>query len=184
MLLTRLIALLVLSGVLGVLGKDAPTPATYTFGLEHVSIHGRVTGIVDGDTINVLILSKQQIRVRIAFIDAPEKGQPFGQRAKQVMSERLFGKDVKLRPHTIDRYGRLVARVLVDNQDAGFELVKQGLCWVYEQYMSEASPDIQASYQQAQAVAREQKFGLWSDPFPVPPWDWRKSEKERSRMGV
>jgi endonuclease YncB( thermonuclease family) len=48
--------------------------------------------------------------------------------------------------------------------------------------MPEASPDIQASYQQAQAVAREQKFGLWSDPFPVPPWDWRKSEKERSRM--
>jgi endonuclease YncB( thermonuclease family) len=59
----------------------------------------------------------------------------------------LFGKE--LRPHTIDRYGWLVARVLVDNQDAGFELLKQGLCWVYEQYMPEASPDIQASYQQA-----------------------------------
>ena len=181
-MLTRLIALLVLSGVLGVLGRDEPQPATYTFGLEHVSIHGRITGIVDGDTINVRILGKKQIRVRIAFIDAPEKGQAFGQRAKQAMSELLFGKDVKLRPHTIDRYGRLVARVLVDNQDAGFELLKQGLCWVYERYLPEASPDIQASYQQAQAVAREQKFGLWSDPFPVPPWDWRKGEKERSRM--
>ena len=55
---------------------------------------------------------------------------------------------------------------------------------VYEQNMPEASPDIQASYQQAQAVAREQKFGLWSDPFPVPPWDWRKGEKERSGMGA
>jgi micrococcal nuclease len=131
-MLTRLIALIVLSGALGVVGQDEPQPATYTFGLEHVSIHGRITGIVDGDTINVRILGKQQIRVRIAFIDAPEKGQAFGQRAKQAMSELLFGKDVKLRPHTIDRYGRLVARVLVDNQDAGFELLKQGLCWVYE----------------------------------------------------
>jgi endonuclease YncB( thermonuclease family) len=181
-MLTRLVvALLVLCGVLGVPGQDALTPATYTFGLEHVATHGRITGIVDGDTINVLILSNQQIRVRIAFIDAPEKGQPFGQRAKQVMSELVFGKDVKLRPHTIDRYGRLVSRVLVDNQDAGFELLKQGLCWVYERYLPEASPDIRTTYQQAQTLAQEQKSGLWSDPFPVPPWEWRKSEKKRSR---
>ena len=75
-MLTRLIALLVLCGVLGVLGQDAPTPVSYTFGLEHVAIHGRITGIVDGDTINVLVLSKQQIRVRIAFIDVPEKNLP------------------------------------------------------------------------------------------------------------
>jgi endonuclease YncB( thermonuclease family) len=181
-MLIRLIALLVFSGVLGVLGQDALKPATYTFGLERVSIHGRITGIVDGDTINVRILGKRQIRVRIAFIDAPEEGQAFGWRAKQAMSEMVFGKDVKLRPHTIDRYRRLVARVLVDNQDAGFELLKQVLCWVYKRYLQEASLDIQASYQQAQAVAREQKFGLWSDPFPVPPWDWRKGEKERSMM--
>jgi endonuclease YncB( thermonuclease family) len=123
-----------------------------------------------------------QQRVRLAFVDAPERGQAFGQRAKQAMSELVFGKDVKLRPHTIDRYGRLVARVIVDNQDAGLELLKQGLCWVYERYLPEASPGIRASYQQAQAAAREQKFGLWSDLLPVPPWDWRKSEKERSRM--
>jgi endonuclease YncB( thermonuclease family) len=183
-MLTRLIALLVLCGILGVPGQGAPTPVSYTFGLEHVSIHGRITGVIDGDTVNVLTQANQQIRVRIPFIDAPEKGQPFGQRAKAATSELLFGKDVKLRPHTIGRYGRLVARVLVDNQDAGFELLKQGLCWVDEQYMPEASPDIQASYQQAQAIAREQKFGLWSDPFPVPPWDWRKSGKERARMGA
>ena len=58
---TRFIALLVLYGVLG---QDAPEPVTYTSGLEHVAIHGRITGIVDGDTIDVLILGKQQPRVR------------------------------------------------------------------------------------------------------------------------
>ena len=83
-MLTKLIPLLVLCGALNVLGQHAPTPATYTFGLEHVAIHGRITGVVDGDTINVLIQAgpqitvRQQIRVRMAFIDAPEKGQPFG----------------------------------------------------------------------------------------------------------
>jgi len=91
------------------------TPVTYTFGLEYVCIHGRITRVVDGDRINVLILGKQQIRVRFAFVlTRRKKGQPFGQRAKAALSELMFGKDVKLRPHTIDRYGRLVARVLVD----------------------------------------------------------------------
>ena len=182
-MLTRLIALLVLSGALGVLGQDAPEPATYTFGLEHVSIHGRITGVVDGDTINVLILAKQQIRVRLAFVDAPEKGQAFGQRAKQAMSELVFGKDVKLRPHTIDRYGRTVARVLVDNQDAGPELLKQGLCWVYEKYVGEAAAEIQSSYRDAQDAAQAEKAGLWQDSKPVPPWEWRK-EKHVSRVYV
>ena len=67
---------------LGVLGQDAPEPVIYTLGLEHVAIHGRITGIVDGDTINVLILRQAKIRVRLAFVDAPEKGQAFSQRAK------------------------------------------------------------------------------------------------------
>src|SRR6516162_3188948 len=96
---------------------------------EQPPLHGRCVGVADGDTIRVLSGDNQQIRVRFAFIDAPEKGQPFGQRAKQAMSELVFGKDVKLRPHAVDRYGRLVARVIVDAQDAGLELLKQGLCW-------------------------------------------------------
>ena len=66
-------------------------------------IHGRTIGVTDGDTIEVLTTANQQIRVRLAFVDAPEKGQAFGQRAKQAMSELVFGKDVELRPHTVDR---------------------------------------------------------------------------------
>ena len=68
------------------------------------------------------------------------------------MSELVFGKDVKLRPQTIDRDGRLVARVFVDNQDAGLELLKQGLCWVYEKYMPQATIEVEASYRAAQAT--------------------------------
>jgi endonuclease YncB( thermonuclease family) len=182
-MLTRFIVLLVLFGALGVFGQDAPTPVTYTFGLEHVCIHGRITGVVDGDTINVLILGKQQIRVRLAFVDAPERGQAFGQRAKAAISELVFGKGVKLRPHTIDRQGRLVARVLVDNQDAGLELLKQGLCWVYEKYVGEASAEIRTSYHNAQDAAQSERVGLWQDTDPIPPWEWRKV-KHVSRVYV
>ena len=156
-MLTRFVALLVLCGALGVLGQDAPQPAAYSFGLEHVALHGRITGIVDGDTINVLIKAKQHIRVRIAFVDAPEKGQPFGQRAKQAMS------------------------------DVGLELLKQGLCWVYEKYVGEASPEIQSGYRDAQHTAQSEKAGLWQDFDPVPPGNGAKRNvrcRNCNRAGV
>jgi endonuclease YncB( thermonuclease family) len=177
-MLTRFITLLVLFAVLAVLAKDKLEARSYILKSEQVSIRGRITGVIDGDTINVLILSKHQIRVRVAFIDAPEKGQAFGQRAKQAMSDLVFGKDVELRPHTIDRYGLLVARVLVDNRDAGLELLKQGLCWVFEHYGDEAP----AEYRNAQASAQSEKLGLWQDPAPVPPWQWREEERAKPQL--
>ena len=158
-------------------GREPLPVATYALVLDHVSIPGRITGIMEGDAIKVRILGKPQIKVRIAFIDAPEKGQAFDQRAKHAMSELVFGKDVILQPHTIDRSGRLVARVLVDGQDAGLELLKQGLCWVFEKNVSEASTLVQARYRKAQDAAQAQKAGLWQDPDPVPPWEWRGEKR-------
>jgi len=179
-MLTRFIALLILSGALGVLGQDRLEATSYTRGLEQEPVRGRTIGVTDGDTIKVLTAAQQQIRVRIAFIDAPEKGQPFGQAAKAAMSELVFDKDVELLPHSIDRYGRLVARVIVEGQDAGLELLKAGLCWVYDKYIGQARIDIEAGYRAAQAAAQSDKLGLWQDPASVAPWEWRKGEKERS----
>src|SRR5215469_6348619 len=180
----RLIALLLLSGALAVFGQDQLKPATYYLGLEQAPVPGRCVGVVDGDTIRVLNAERQQIRVRIAFIDAPEKGQPFAQAAKAAMSELVFDKDVELLPHSVDRYGRLVARVIVDGQDAGLELLKAGLGWAYDKYIGRARIDIEAGYRAAQAVAQSRKLGLWQEPDPVAPWEWRKGEKEHSRMAL
>ena len=178
----RLIVLLIVSSVLAVFGQDQLKPATYYLGLEQAPIRGRAIGIIDGDTIKVLSADKEQILVRIAFIDAPEKGQPFGERAKEALSKLVFDKEVELSPHTIDRYGRLVARVFVSNQDVGLELLKAGLCWVYEKYITRATLAIEASYRAAQALAESDRLGLWQDPAPVPPWEWRKGEKEPSNI--
>ncbi len=90
------------------------------------------------------------------------------------MSELVFGKDVELLPHSIDLYGRLVARVLVDGQDAGLELLKAGLCWVYDKYIAQTPLDIHLSYRAAQAAAQFHKTGLWQEANPVPPWEWRR----------
>ena len=88
-----------------------------------------------------------------------------------------FDKDVELRPHTIDPCGRLVARVIVDGQDAGLELLKEGLCWVCEKYAAEAPPENQTSYWAARAAPQSDKIGLWQDPGPVSPWEWRKEKR-------
>ena len=72
--------------------------ATAVLGQELV-IHGRVVGVTDGDTIKVLVADQKLLRVRLAFCDAPEKKQAFGTRAKQAMSELVFGKEIDLRPH-------------------------------------------------------------------------------------
>jgi endonuclease YncB( thermonuclease family) len=139
-------------------------------------IHGRC---VDGDTVKVLTAEKQLLRVRVAWIDAPESSQAFGQRAKQAMSALVFGKDVELRFHTVDRYGRLVCMVFVDGRDVGLELIKEGFAWAYSKDLFEASVETQQRYSAAEAVARVGRIGLWADANPQPPWEYRQLEKEQ-----
>jgi endonuclease YncB( thermonuclease family) len=95
------------------------------------------------------------------------------------MSALVFGKDVELRPHAIDRYGRTVAMLFVDGRDAGLELIRAGLAWAYEHYLPEASPELQQTYTAAENAARAAHNGLWQDNQPVPPWEFRRAERER-----
>jgi endonuclease YncB( thermonuclease family) len=143
-----------------------------------------VVGLTDGDTTKVLTANKQLLRVRVAWIDAPESSQAFGQRARQAMSALVFGKDVELRFHTVDRYGRIVAMVFVDGENAGLELIRQGLAWKFDRYLPEASPDIQQSCTATEATARTTRIGLWVDPDPQPPWEYRKIEKEQRAQHI
>jgi endonuclease YncB( thermonuclease family) len=148
--------------------------------LAQDTLHGRVVGVTDGDTLKVLTAEKQLLRVRVSWIDAPEMGQAFGQRAKQAMSALVFGKDVELQFHTVDRYGRLVCMVFVDGKDACLALVKQGLAWKFDRYLPEASLEVQQSYTAAEAAARAARTGLWaSGDEPQPPWEFRKTEREQ-----
>ncbi len=75
---------------------------------------GRVVGVTDGDTITILDAQRQQHKIRLAGIDAPEKGQPYGQRSKQHLADLAFGKDAKAECYKRDRYGREVCTVYVN----------------------------------------------------------------------
>ena len=133
---------------------------------------GSVVSVLDGDTIEVLH-NKHPERIRLSGIDCPEKGQAFGKRAKQAASELVFGKKVTLQTHGHDKYKRTLADVLLPNgTNVNHELVKEGWCWWYRKY---APGD--TVLEGLENEAREARKGLWVDPAPIPPWEWRKGSR-------
>jgi endonuclease YncB( thermonuclease family) len=130
---------------------------------------GRVVRVIDGDTISVLT-DRTEVRIRLAECDAPESSQPFGYRAKQFTSSLVFGRDVTVIPQGTDRYHRTIAHIITDQSlDVSTELIRAGLAWWYRQYSRNADLGI------LERQAREAHRGLWSEPSPTPPWEWRRA---------
>ena len=146
------------------------------------ALEGKVVGVLDGDTIEVLDSGKHPVRIRLAGIDAPEKAQPFGQRSKQNLSDLVYGKQVEVDGRKIDKYGRTVGRVLVNGVDANFAQVKDGFAWHYKQYASEQTASDRALYTAAEDGAQSSRLGLWRDPNPMAPWDWRHGGKDQPTL--
>jgi len=95
------------------------------------------------------------------------------------LSDLVFGREVDLHTHGLDRYGRTLAVIVTDRVDANLEQVRSGMAWVFERYISEAGAAIQATYRQAEGEARAQKRGLWRDTQePVAPWLYRRADRK------
>ena len=142
--------------------------------LVYAAFRGQVVGISDGDTIGVM-LEGRAVKVRPAGIDCPEESQPFGKRAKQFAYDLAFGRVVSVRERTTDRYGRVVADVVLpDGRNLNHELVRAGMAWWYKRYAHQ-----DRTLKALEAEARANKRGLWADKSPIPPWDWRRGERER-----
>jgi micrococcal nuclease len=133
-------------------------------------IYGTVVGITDGDTLTILTAINKTAKIRLAEIDTPERSQPYGKRAKQVLSHLTFKKPVVIRLVDIDRYERIVGRIYVDNLDVSAELVCRGAAWVYRKYAKDQN------LYRLEDEARSEKCGLWGLPEAqrVPPWEWRR----------
>lgn len=131
----------------------------------------RVVAITDGDTIKVLNPQKEEIKVRLLGIDAPEKGTPYGAKAKETLSSLVFNKTVSLAGTKKDRYGRTLATVyLPDGTSVNLKMVELGMAWAYTQYSKD--PAILA----AQKTAQSKRMGLWNENAPTPPWETRKKK--------
>ena len=140
---------------------------------------GRVTGISDGDTLTLVDVSEVQFKIRLSGIDSPEKGQAFGHFCKHNLSDLAYGRAVQIDWQKLDRYGRIIGKVLVDEQDINLEQVRRGCGWHYKKYQNEQSSNDRLSYSAAEESARKDKVGLWADIEPVPPWIWRTTAKHK-----
>ena len=129
---------------------------------------GRVVGITDGDTLTLLV-GREQVRVRLAQIDAPEFDQPYGKKAKAALSALAFRKQARVEVVDIDRYGRTVGEIFIDRVDINREMVREGHAWAYTKYSHTA--EIIALEDSARAANK----GLWALPENQrePPWLWR-----------
>ena len=128
-----------------------------------------VVGVTDGDTLTAKcdLEAPQTITIRLAEIDAPERGQPFGRLSKRHLSAMCFRKEAEVRPTSRDRYGRTVARVVCAGTDANAAMVEAGMAWAFTKYL------IDGQMPQLELRARTKRRGLWADDSPVPPWEWR-----------
>jgi endonuclease YncB( thermonuclease family) len=172
----RIIALIIV--LAGAWACIKPTPTEPGKLIEGMEIEGKVVGVADGDTVTILDADRKQYKLRLAYIDAPEKAMPFGQASKQALSNLVYNKTVSAKIDDVDRYGRGVARIIYKSQDINLQQVSTGFAWHYTQYAKTQSRSDFARYREAQEQAQQNQSGLWVDKQPTPPWDWRKAQRK------
>jgi endonuclease YncB( thermonuclease family) len=129
----------------------------------------RAVHIRDGDSLIVSDGDRQR-DLRIAEVDTPERGQPWGKRATQALARLVEGKPLRVAFVETDRYGREVSKLWAGDVCVACELVRGGHAWAYRKYLR--NPE----FLELERKAREARLGLWGQPSHtfVPPWEWRR----------
>jgi micrococcal nuclease len=129
----------------------------------------QVETVHDGDTVTCSDAESVPHKIRLVGIDSPEYGQPFGPEARSALSRKLAGGRVRVDGTAHDQHGRLLATLWIDDRNLNRELVAEGYAWVFGGFSPD--PDLLA----AESEARGARRGLWTDPHPLSPSDWRRA---------
>ena len=136
-------------------------------------IVGQAIEVYDGDTMTVLDKENQKFHVRFYGIDAPEAAQEFGIKSRDALREKILGKTVSVKVAAVDRYQRVVGRVMLGGRYINLEMVQEGMAWYYSDYAAR-----QYDFLNAELKAKRSKLGLWASENPEAPWKWRKDRKK------
>ena len=144
----------------------------------------KVQRVVDGDTIHVEDVAGKKFKVRLTGIDAPEQNQPYGLASIYHLRGLLLNKFVLLeskpkggKPYSVDRYKRVLAKIVLDGKDINLFQVLSGYAWHFKRYQKQQTPKDRELYSQAEIDAKKNELGLWGEKNPIAPWKWRKIKK-------
>lgn len=143
------------------------------------TLRGIVINVVDGDTVILLEKGpegKRTHRVQLKGIDAPEYGQAGGEEAKAYLEKLVWGETVTVQYAGDDQYGRILGLVLCGASRVNDEMVKEGWAWRYKYSTSKKL----AAYE---SEAKAGKKGLWAEPDPISPWEWRDRKRGKEKGG-
>jgi micrococcal nuclease len=149
-------------------------------------IEGIVKAVYDGDTVLMATRGQSRLKVRLYGIDAPETakpnapGQPFGAVARRTLMYKIMGRQVSAEIMDTDQYQRAVAVIRYSGRDINREMVTEGMAWAYRQYLQ---GPYASEYIGSEENARARHKGLWRDANPLPPWEFRRAEKNSRRKG-
>lgn len=149
-----------------------PSPATTPTAIS--LLHGRVTKVDSGDAFTALITDGSTQRVRLLAVDAPDPDQIWGDKSYFALAALLNGKDVVIRFRGRDAYGRILGRVIADGTDVGLTQLANGDAWYVKSEAPQLTPQARKRYPAAEAAAKKNRIGLWADPKPISPWEFRK----------
>lgn len=134
-------------------------------------ITGKVTAVIDGDTVQVLDDGNVAYEVHLRCADAPELGQEAGVASAAYLSGLIDGKEVTVETVADDKDGQLFGTVTLRGADINFRMIRAGFAWHANE--DRCGPAWDAAQRRAQQSGR----GLWSNPAPVPPWDYRQLQE-------
>lgn len=139
------------------------------------SLTGKVIYVTDGDTITLLDSEKQQYKIRLDGIDAPECGQPYGKKSTEILTQLIKTQYIHADCHGEDRYKRHLCTIYLDDTDVNAYMVRNGAAWVYRKYYKGTA------YYTLEKAAQEEGLGLWglSEYERIAPWEWRKQQKNK-----
>lgn len=142
--------------------------------IAQTTINGRSVNVADGDTFTLLDDNNTQHRIRLDGIDAPERGQAFGNRSREYLANMIVGKRISVTYKEKDNYGRILGKVSTDTiLDVNLRMIETGMAWHYSYFNSEKK------YADAEKDARMKKTGLWVDKNPINPYEFRKSKNAK-----
>jgi endonuclease YncB( thermonuclease family) len=139
---------------------------------QHVDLTGRVVRVADGDTVTILDRRNTQHKVRLYGIDSPERDQPYGKAAKNALVGLIDNRPVEVVVITKDSYGRTVGTLYRDGVNINEAMVAAGYAWWYQHFAPH-----ERRLEEAEQRARAQRVGLWAEPQPMAPWDWRRRQR-------